>query len=364
MPRWPATSADGAAPPVPSATTRPSIGGGGTVMATVSERGRVATPPAAVRMPRAPPAPGRWPSRSAGRRRPSRPRPAGRASSVVDGQGGPGAPHQVEELRGVGRALVGVAGGGDGDEVVERRWQAGDPARRRRHPAVHVLVGDVDGGVAGERLGAGEHLEEHQPGGVDVAARVGDAALDLLGGEVGDGAQQHALGAGDGLAGHRPGQAEVGDLDRAVVVDDDVLGLDVAVDQALGVGLGERLQHRLEHVERGPGREQALLAQDVAQGLAGHVLHRQEDAAVVLALVEHGHHVGVRQRRARAGLAAEAGDEALVVGEVLAHHLQRDLAVEPLVDGQVDRRHPAVGEPTEHAVAPVEGAPDERVAGG
>ena len=39
------------------------------------------------------------------------------------------------------------------------------------------------------------------------------------------------------------------------------------------------------------------------------------------------------------------------------------LAME-LVEGQVDRRHPPVGDPTEHAVAPVEGAPDERVAGG
>src|SRR6478609_12013108 len=34
-------------PPWPSATTRPSSGGGGRVMATVSDRGRVATPPAA-----------------------------------------------------------------------------------------------------------------------------------------------------------------------------------------------------------------------------------------------------------------------------------------------------------------------------
>ena len=33
--------------PPPSATTRPSSGGGGRVMATVSDRGRVATPPAA-----------------------------------------------------------------------------------------------------------------------------------------------------------------------------------------------------------------------------------------------------------------------------------------------------------------------------
>ena len=275
-----------------------------------------------------------------------------------------GAPHEGEELGGVGGPLVGVACGGDGDELVEGRRQARDPARRAGHPAVHVLVGDVDGGLAGEGLGAGEHLEEHQPGGVDVAAGVGDAALDLLGGEVGDGAEQHALGAGDGLARDRPGQPEVGDLDRAVVVDDDVLGLDVAVDQALGVRLGERLEHRVEHVEGRPRREQALLAHDVAQGLPGHVLHREEDVAVVLALVEHGDDVGVGQRRGRARLATEAGDEALVVGEVLAHHLQGDLAVEPLVDGEVDRRHPAVGDPTEHAVAPVEGAPDQRVAGG
>ena len=35
-----------------------------------------------------------------------------------------------------------------------------------------------------------------------------------------------------GLGADRPGQAEVGDLDPAVVGDQDVLGLDVAVDQA------------------------------------------------------------------------------------------------------------------------------------
>ena len=280
------------------------------------------------------------------------------------GERRPGAAHQVEELPGIRRSLVGVARGGDGDEVVEGRRQARDPARGGGHPAVHVLVGDVDGGLAGEGLGAGEHLEEHQPGGVHVAARVGDAALDLLGREVGHGAQEHALGAGDGLARHGPGQAEVGDLDRAVVVDDDVLGLDVTVDQAVVVRLAEREQHRLEDVEGGPRRERPLGLHDLAQGLARHVLHGQEDVAVVLALVEDGDDVGVRERGGRAGLAAEAGDEALVVHQVLAHDLQGDVAVEPLVDGQVDGRHPAVGDATDHAIASVEGAPDERVAGG
>ncbi len=130
------------------------------------------------------------------------------------------------------------------------------------------------------------------------------------------------------------------------------------------MGLGEGLQHRLQHVERGSRGQRLAVAQHLAQGLPRHVLHREEDVAAVLALVEHGDDVRVRERRGRAGLVAEPGDEALVVGEVGEHDLEGDLAVEALVDGEVDRRHAAVGEATEHAVAPVEGAPEERVAGG
>ena len=90
------------------------------------------------------------------------------------------------------------------------------PGGRGGDRAVHVLVGDVDGGVAGERLGAGEHLEEDQPGGIHVAAGVGDAALDLLGREVGHRAEEHARLRRRGLGRHGAGEAEVGDLDRAV----------------------------------------------------------------------------------------------------------------------------------------------------
>ena len=198
---------------------------------------------------------------------------------LVEGQGGPGARTSSRNAAGVGRPVVGVARGGDGDELVELGREPGDPARGGRHPAVHVLVGDVDGGVAGERLGAGEHLEEHQPGGVDVAAGVGDAALDLLGGEVGDGAQQHArvlVTVWLVTARARPKSAT---LTVPLSLMMTFSGLTSRWMRPLAWASASACEHRLEHVEGGPGREQPLVAQHVAQGLAGHVLHREEDAA-------------------------------------------------------------------------------------
>ena len=56
---------------------------------------------------------------------------------------------------------------------------------------------------------------------------------------------------------------------------------------------------------------------------------------------------------------AELADEGLISGQVGAHDLERDLAVESLVQGDVDRRHPAVGQVREHTVAPIENAVDE-----
>src|SRR6202012_1203046 len=55
-------------------------------------------------------------------------------------------------------------------------------------------------------------------------------------------------------------------------------------------------------------------------------------------------------------LAAEAGDEALVVGEVLGEDLHRDLTLEDPVGRLVDVRHPAGAEPFTGFVAPREGS--------
>ena len=269
-----------------------------------------------------------------------------------------------EHSRGVPGSLVGVAGGGHGDEGVELLRDLGHPRGRSGDPAVDVLVGDVDGGVAGERLRPGQHLEEDEARGIHVAAGVGDPALHLLGGEVGDGAEDHPVRGGARLRRHRPGEAEVGDLDGAVGAEDDVLGLDVAVDEPGRVGGREGLEHRLEDVERGARGERALGLDDLPEGLPGDVLHREEHLAGVLALVEDLDDVGVAQSGGGACLAPEAGDERLVVNEVRAHDLERHLAVEPGVEGEVDRRHSAVGDVLEDLVPAIEQLADEGVGGG
>ena len=157
------------------------------------------------------------------------------------------------------------------------------------------------------------------------------------------------------------GQAEVGDLDPAVVGEQDVLGLHVAVQDAGVVGGREGGEHRLDHRQRLGRRHRRFLADQVAHGQAGDVLHHQEERAVVVAGVEDGDHVVVREPGGGAGLALEAADELLVVGQPLVHDLDGHRAVEPEVGGLVDGGHPAAGDPGAHAVAAVEDAPDERV---
>ena len=149
-----------------------------------------------------------------------------------------------------------------------------------------VLVGDGQGRVAAERRMPGEHLVQHDAGGVDVAAGVGAAALELLGGQVGDGADEDAAGlAGLPGADDGPRQPEVGDLDDAVDADQHVLGLDVAVHDAGPVGGGEAGQRGLEDGEGLGDGQPAAGGEQVAQRAAADELHDEEDQALVAALV-------------------------------------------------------------------------------
>src|SRR5581483_2339143 len=66
----------------------------------------------------------------------------------------------------------------------------------------------------------------------------GRAGGGLLGGHVPRGAEEGAA-AGQGRVVGVAGQAEVGDPDDALVVEEQVGRLDVAVDDAAGVGVGE-----------------------------------------------------------------------------------------------------------------------------
>ena len=224
-----------------------------------------------------------------------------------------------------------------------------------------MLVGDLHRRFAHVRLLAGEHLVHHDADRVYVAAGIGDAAGDELGGEVGDRAEQRLPGGRVGA--RRPSESEVAELDSAVVGEQDVLGLDVAVHDARLVGGCQPREHGVHDVDRLLGGEALVVLQQVAQRDARQVFHDQVRHVGVLALVEHVHDIGMRQTRSRPGLLHETGLERVVVGEMAVHDLQRHPPLETQVGREVHRGHAAARDPRAHLIATVDQTADHGVGG-
>ena len=164
-------------------------------------------------------------------------------------------------------------------------------------------------GAAGEGAAAVQRLEQGDAEAVLVGAGVGGAAEVELRGHVGRGAalgrvgglgavvQLVLVGGVGGQADLAPrsagrGEAEVDDAGAALLVDDHVLGLEVAVDDALAVGGGEALPGAEEHrADLRPGVQ--LSREPGKQGGAADELHGDEQVAVDLADVEDAGDVGV-----------------------------------------------------------------------
>jgi hypothetical protein len=165
--------------------------------------------------------------------------------------------------------------------------------------------------------------------------------LCLLGREVGRGAHDRARLGEVLLRVRRTRDAEVGDLDPAGAVEQNVAGLHVAVHHAVTMGERERAGDVGPDVGRPLGEERALAADDVAQRAAFDVLHHDEVGAGLLAGVVHRHDVGMVQSGGRPGFTPEALDERAVGRELGEEHLERDAAIEQLVVGDVDLGHSA-----------------------
>ena len=97
--------------------------------------------------------------------------------------------------------------------------------------------GDGHGGISGKRALAGEHFIADDAERIDVGSRRDVLALCLLGRYILRGTHHHA-GAGQRHGRGRLGNAKVRDLDLAILRNEEVAGLNIAVDQLHAVNDG------------------------------------------------------------------------------------------------------------------------------
>ena len=212
-----------------------------------------------------------------------------------------------------------------------------------------MLDGDGNGVVALERESPRQHFVEHDARGVDVRARVRAVAPRLLGRHVVHRAERLLRERVGGVG--EAGDAEVSDLDAAVAKHHDVLRLDVAVDDVVTVGHGERLGNLGANLGNLLAVEGAVLLDAALEVGAAQVLHDDVVRVAVLAPVIDRDDVRALQRCRGLGLLLEARRKRGVVGVLRQHRLDSHGAAQDLVLSAVDRGHAAGANPVLNLVA-------------
>ena len=181
-------------------------------------------------------------------------------------------------------------------------------------------------------------------------------ALELLGREVAGCAKKLAgprrAGERDSLRGRgvrrgvrlalvtQPGQAEIEDLDLSIGRDEQVLGLQVAVDDDPRVCGSEPARRLRDQLERLPDAE-VTLPQPLTQRLALEQLGDDVGMALRHAEVVHRQDVGVLERRQRPRLCLEATQTSGLPRGLVGKNLDRHFSAEAAVAGAVDLSHAA-----------------------
>ena len=275
-----------------------------------------------------------------------------------------GAPGEVPLQLAGHPAGVGAPGGvlvqAAGHDLGQGRRDA-ELTGRHRHRGVrdHQLAELIpSGALVGQA--PRQHLVEHQAEGPDVGGAGGRQGEPLLGGHVGRralealplGLQRIQLarhprqgacgrgGAGHGGSADHLGQAEVEDADAPLAADQDVGRLEVPVQQVVAVGLLQRVEHGQADARCLPGPQGPVL-NATAQGLPLEILQGHTGLAVLVAHGVDGHDVRMVEAGRGAGLEEEALHDGARAGVLAVDDLERHLAPELGVPGQVHLTHAA-----------------------
>ena len=246
---------------------------------------------------------------------------------------------RAQHLRGRGPAL-GMLGQHARYQVADRSRHLGHQVRQMRRILEHELgqqharLVTAEGGLARQAL-VGYAAERE-----DIRAPVDHAgAVDRLGRQVAGRTHQIARAGQAPARVHQASNAEVEQLELVdpTIDEKEIMRLDVAVNDVMGMGIGQRLGGLLEQHD-GVGQGWRLARQPLRQILALEPLHHQ------VALVAHhtvrqvAHDGRVLERGQDVALLHEALTVAVLTG---AQHLHAHLHVRNHVARSVDLAHPA-----------------------
>ena len=263
-----------------------------------------------------------------------------------------------ENLVGVLVAIVGIAFQATHDDAHQPVRQIRLDEFRALGLFLNPLVHHFQSGFAGERDVAGHQFIEDQAVGIEVGAIVGGLAFHLLRRHVTRRAEE---GAGTRHAdraffeGFR--EAKIADENLVVFVNQEVLRLQVAMDDAFGMRGCERLRDLPREIQNAVHRHLGIVVDDVLQILALDEGHGDEAQAADIAHVVNAQDIFVGDLAGENQFLFEALQRVGLADGPFTHHLDGDGAVQFLVVRFVNAAHAALAEQRVNAIARTEIAP-------